>query len=179
MQYLKDTGFIIKRTNVSEADKYITLFTRNNGKVQLLAKGIRKPSSKRSGNLELLNHISFQAVGKNSNAMFVLTEVQLLNNHTSLKHTLEHMRSLFLMCELLSVLCPYGEKHEDIFILLTDSLKQLQDGSHIALQSFQVKLLVSLGYWDPARSFIDSDDIASFAESVMQRKINSTTFFKT
>lgn len=179
MHYIKDTGYIIKRLDFKEADKIITILTQHNGKVDVLAKGVRKKESKRAAHIELLNKISFQAVSKNQNSRPVLTEVQIEATHTDLKKTLEHLRVLFLMCELISVLCPYREHQEEIFHLLTDTLSKMQKESQgVFLQSFQVKLLTSLGYWDPARSFIDTDDINSFTENVMQKKLRSNTFFR-
>lgn len=179
MQYIHDTGYVIKRTDTKEADKIVTILTHRNGKIDLLAKGVRKKESKRAAHIELLNKISFQAVAKNPNSRAVLTEVKLEESHTSLKNTLENIRVLFLICELLSVLCPYRERQEDIFTLLDGTLNRLQKEQYATvLQSFQVKLLISLGYWDPARVFIDVDDINSFTENIMQKKLKSPSFFR-
>lgn len=179
MYYFKDTGYIIKRTDTKEADKVITIFTKQSGKIDVLAKGVRKKESKRAAHIELLNKISFQAVATNINTRPVLTEVQLEDTHIHLKNNLEHLKILFLMCELLSVLCPYRERQEDVFSLLDGALTRMKDESHVSvMQSFQIKLLTSLGYWDPARAFIDADDINSFTENIMQRKLRSHTFFK-
>lgn len=179
MHYIKDTGYVIKRFNTSEADKIVTILTQHNGKIDVLAKGVRKASSKRAAHIELLNKISFQAVSRGQSTRPVLTEVQIGSTHAGLKSTLEHLKILFLMCELLSVLCPYRERQEEIFHLLDKTLSQMQTDTYkLAVQSFQVKLLVSLGYWDPARVFVDAEDITQFAESVMQKKLHSHTFFK-
>jgi DNA repair protein RecO (recombination protein O) len=180
MYYIKDIGYIIKRTDTKEADKVITILTRKNGKIDVLAKGVRKKESKRAAHVELLNKISFQAVSKGQNSRAVLTEVQLEETHAGLKSTLEYLKVLFLICELVSVLCPYKERQEDIFNLLNTTLSRLQKESYSSvLQSFQVKLLSSLGYWDPVRAFVDEDDINSFTENIMQKKLRSHTFFKT
>lgn len=179
MQYIKDTGYIIKRFDTKEADKILTILTQNNGKIDVLAKGVRKATSKRAAHIELLNKISFQAVSKGQNTRPVLTEVRIEQTHTNLKATLDHLKVLFLMCELLLVLCPYRERQEDIFHLLGKTLSDLQTGSYkFVMQSFQIKLLSSLGYWDPARVFVDSDDITSFTENIMQKKLRSHAFFR-
>lgn len=179
MYYLKDTGYIIRRFNTQEADKYITILTQNNGKIDVLAKGIRKLSSKRAPNLELLNKISFQAVGKGQGSRLVLTEVNLVKTHTGLKSTLEQMKVLFTICELVSVLCPANQRQEDIFRLIDTTLNELTTERYqFAIQSFQIKLLSSLGYWDARHAFVDAADVQNFTESVMERKIRSSEFFK-
>ena len=178
MQYLKDIGFVIRRTNVSEADRYITILTLNNGKIDVLAKGVKRISSRRAGNLELLNKISFQAVAKTQSAKYVLTEVELVSSHTDLKHTLSNMRSLFAMCELLITLCPHHQKQTDAFHILENALKNMQNGTLEMLETFQVQLLTALGYWDPERVFVSTQDINNFTENIMERKIKSHEFFR-
>lgn len=179
MYYIKDTGYVIKRSNTQEADKYVTILTQNNGKIDVLAKGIRKLASKRAPQLELLNKISFQAIAKNPTARFVLTEVKLIKNYTALKTSLDQMRVLFTICELVSVLCPHGERQEKIFSLIDKTLDNLitQEYSFV-IQSFQINLLSALGYWDARHTFIDAADVQNFTESIMERKIKSSEFFK-
>lgn len=179
MHYIKDTGYIIKRTNTSEADRYITILTQNNGKIDVLAKGVRKLSSKRAAQLELLNKISFQAVGKNQNGRMILADTRLIESHTRLKNTLESMKMLFTICELIAVLCPAYQKQEDVFSLVDKTLEGMGGASYgFAMQSFQVKLLSLLGYWDAAHVFVDADDVTHFTEMVMERKIRSSEFFR-
>lgn len=179
MNYLKDVGYVIKRVNYSEADKYITILTQNNGKIEVLAKGVRKLSSRRAAHLELLNKISFQAVSRTQSTRYVLADVTLLENHTSLKKTLESLKVLFTMCELTSVLCPQYQKQEDVFALLDTTLLRMNDVTHaFALQSFQIKLLSALGYWDARHAFVDADDVTQFTQNVMERKLRSAEYFK-
>ncbi len=179
MYFIKDTGYVVRRFNTQEADKYITILTQNNGKIDVLAKGIRKLSSKRAPQLELLNKISFQAVSKSQNSRLVLTEVSLIKTHTSLKNTLEQLKVLFTICELVSVLCPAYQKQEDIFRLVELTLGDLtSEKSQFAMQSFQIKLLSSLGYWDARHAFVDAADVQNFTESIMERKLKSSEFFR-
>lgn len=179
MQYLKDVGYVLSRKNFSEADRYITILTQNNGKIDVLAKGVRKLSSKRSPQLELLNKISFQAVSKGQTNRYVLADVQLIENHTGLKNTLEQFKILFTICELLSVLCPADQRQEDVFRLLDASLTEMKNGLYsVIMQKFQIKLLGLLGYWDVSMAFVDADDINSFTEKIMERKLRSNEFFR-
>jgi len=49
-------AIIIKKTKLGEADRILTLYTPGLGKIQAVAKGVRRPKSKLSGHLELLTH---------------------------------------------------------------------------------------------------------------------------
>jgi len=47
-------AIIIKKHGVGEADRILTLYTPELGKIQGIAKAVRRPKSKLSGHLELL-----------------------------------------------------------------------------------------------------------------------------
>lgn len=52
MRNRRDRVFVIKSINFSEADKIITVFARERGKFNILAKGVRKLTSKNRGNIQ-------------------------------------------------------------------------------------------------------------------------------
>lgn len=174
MQYLKDIGFIVRRVNVGDADRFITLFTRNNGKVEIMAKGVRKITSKRASSVELLNKISFQAVRSSKN--YILTEVELISPCSHMKKDLVAMQGLFLISELIHVLCPHNQKQTSIFNLLEDTLHVDKFKTDYDLFDFQVKLLAYLGYWDPARTFSGQEDLTEFIEQITERKLRTPAF---
>jgi DNA repair protein RecO (recombination protein O) len=179
MNYLKDTGYVVKRVNYSEADKYITILTQSNGKIEVLAKGVRKLTSRRSPQLELLNKISFQAVSRGQNSRYVLADTRLLTTHATLKEDLDCVKTLFTMCELVSTLCPSYQKQDEAFFLLDKTLSCMKANTHaFDLQGFQVKLLSILGFWDARHPFVDASDITQFTERIMERKIKTTEYFK-
>jgi len=49
------TGIVLSRTNYGEADRIITILTQDNGKIRLVAKGVRKIKSKLAGGIELFS----------------------------------------------------------------------------------------------------------------------------
>lgn len=179
MQYIKDTGYIIKRFNYSEADKFITILTLENGKIDVLAKGVRKATSRRAAHLELLNKISFQAVSKGQSGRYVLADTKLIESHTKLKETLDQLKVLFTICELLSGLCPAGQRQREVFSLLDTTLTGMSKEAYtFVMQSFQIKLLSVLGYWDARHAFVDAEDVNRFTENVMERKLRTSEFFR-
>lgn len=48
-------GIVLTRTNYQEADRILTLLTPNQGKLRVLAKGVRKSKSKMAGGIELFS----------------------------------------------------------------------------------------------------------------------------
>ncbi len=61
MRQIVTTGIILTRTNYGEADRILTILTPDNGKLRLLARGVRKVQSKLAGGIELfsISHITF------------------------------------------------------------------------------------------------------------------------
>ncbi len=176
MQFLKDLGFIVKRTNFGESDRYITIFTKYNGKVEVVAKGVRKLTSRRASSVELLNLVRFQAVRTSKN--HILTEVELISSYETLKNNLPNVQILFLLCELIDKLCPLGQKHDDVFELIKTTLARVKTDQEPAVSDFQKNILSLLGFWDGKKEFHNDEDVRQFIESVIERKLKSKNFFK-
>ena len=66
MNQLVTTGIILGRTDYGEADRILTLLTPDQGKLRLLARGVRRVKSKLAGGIELfsVSHITY-IPGKN------------------------------------------------------------------------------------------------------------------
>lgn len=164
----------MRRINFGESDRYITIFSKTHGKVEVIAKGVRKITSRRGASCELLNLIEFQSVRGAKN--FILTEVKLVDSFEHLKKELSAIKKVFLMCELLDAVMPLGERHADVFDLIERAgAKMLEDSRNMAY--FQAKLLSLLGFWDHAASFKSEDHVERFIEQVIERKLKSASAF--
>ena len=170
MTYLNDTGFVVRRINLGEADRFVTIFTKNNGKVEVLAKGVRKITSKRSSHIELLNLVKFNSIRTSKN--FILTEVALVDSCNESRETLSQCQIVFLVCELIDNLCPFGLVNKELFVLVGNFLKE-NDFSNSTLLKFETELLMALGYWNMERRFKDEREAETFIESIIERKIKS------
>ena len=174
MHFLKDRGFILKRVNFGDSDRYITIFTKNHGKIEVLARGVRKITSRRASSVELLNLIEFQSVRSHKN--YVLTEVKLLNSFENLKEGLAQIKKAFLICELINAILPSNQKHPDVFILILNTLYSIPKEPR-ALPYFQAKLLTLLGFWDQKYAFKNESHLDQYTEQIIERKLKSRNIF--
>lgn len=170
MRYLNDIGFVVKRVNLGEADRFVTLFTKNNGKIEVLAKGVRKINSRRSSHIELLNLINFNSVKTSRN--YILTEVDLVSSFESRKQTLDQCDTLFLLCELINALCPHEQVNREVYALLGRFI-QKGDFSSAAILCWQTNILIELGYWNGEKKFKTEKESRQFIEQLLERKIRS------
>ncbi len=147
-------GIVLKTRNYREADKILTIFSRKEGKLVVLAKGLRRISSKRAGTLDVLNLVRMGLA--DSRAMQVVTETSLLDSFKAVKRNLENLKLGYVIVELLDKLTSFGEENIKIFELAVTSLHnigRLKDGGRrLALTFFEYKLLYLLGY-DPVLDF--------------------------
>lgn len=176
MKYLKDTGFIVKRVNFGESDRFVTIFSRNNGKIEVIAKGVRKITSRRSSHTELLNLVRFQSVKTSKN--YILTEVELVDSFQILKKSLDNIQEVFLICELVNNLCACSEKHSEVFDLICKTIAKIENGEKNVSFDFQKNLLVNLGFWNDEKKFSNEKELRSFIESIIEKKIKTNIFFK-
>ncbi len=175
MQYLKDSGFVVRRVNLRDSDRYITIFTKNHGKIEVLAKGVRKMTSRRASSVELLSLIDFQAV--KSSKTYILTEVKLIDSFDQLKRDLEYIEQVFTMCELIEAIMPIGQSHPEVFDLMNRALcKMLEEKRTMAY--FQAKLLSILGFWDSKASFRNEAHVQEYVEQVIERKLKTPQAFE-
>lgn len=152
MRYFRAEGIIIKRKNYGEADRLITIFTRQFGKLQVKATGVRKITSRRSPHVELLNYTEVALYqGKHYP---ILVEAVTKNLFSDIKNDLTKVGFSYHLCELIDGLCPENEEHESVFQLLKSTLDRLSVASNKVILSPSTKLRVNL-----AKDLIDETKI--------------------
>ena len=169
----KTRGVILKRMNLGEADKLLTLFSPTHGKMVVLAKGIRKIHSRKAPHLELLNDVHiFVTVGK----MSIVTEAETHKTYSYLRTQLQRVAYAYKIVELVDRLCAEGEVHSAIFHLLVAVLSKLNDKQvknfEAVTEKFAVQLLWELGYL-PKENVITGTALTRFLETVMERSLKS------
>lgn len=174
MQFLRDRGFVLKRINFGDSDRYITIFTKNHGKIEVLARGVRRITSRRASSVELLNLIEFQAVRSHKN--YVLTEVKLIDSFHELKKDINNIKKVFLMCELIDVVLPREARHPDVFDLIERAARRIAENEK-NIHYFQAKLLTILGFWDQKFAFKNEAHLDQYTEQIIERKLRSRHLF--
>lgn len=149
MKSLKTTGIVLKRTDFGEADRLLTIFSYDQGKVRALAKGARKPLSKLGGHLEPGSMTVFQLAEGRS--FYVITGAELQYAYADIRTELRKTSIAYYLFEAVDSLTVEQEAHPHIFSLLSDGLvllETVEPGPAEALLSpaFTLKMLAGLGY---------------------------------
>lgn len=172
MRVLQVEGIIIKRRNVGEADRILTVFTQELGKLQIKAVGVRKIASKRSPHVELLNIAQLSLYQGKS--MPLLTEALAKETFATLKSKLTHIGFAYHICELVDGLCPEGQENREVFDLLKKVLTQLESTEELSLvvHDFEVALLQSLGYWS-SQEKLHEINLSYLIEQILEKKLKT------
>ncbi|HEY55081.1 MAG TPA: DNA repair protein RecO [Dehalococcoidia bacterium] len=139
-------AIIIKKTKLGEADRILTLYTPHLGKIQAVAKGVRRPRSKMSGHLELLTH-SLVSLARGRN-LDTITGSQTINSFLPLKSDLELSSYALYAIELVNQFAADDVEDYPVFQLLLETMKNLSQGGdkELLLRYFELHLLNEVGY---------------------------------
>jgi DNA repair protein RecO (recombination protein O) len=170
MRSFKTEGIIIKRKNYGEADRFLTILTPRHGKIKILAKGVRKISSRRSSHIELLN-LSYLSI--HESRMPILTEVEAINHFENLKSDLDKSAYAFYVCELVDGLLAEHQENRQAYDLLRQVLYDLEidPDPRKKIKKFEQDILILLGFWPKERVF--AQDQTAFIEEIMERRIKT------
>ncbi|OGD56433.1 DNA repair protein RecO [Candidatus Beckwithbacteria bacterium RIFCSPLOWO2_02_FULL_47_23] len=167
----KTEAIVLKRTNFGEADRLVTVFSKHRGKLTLLAKGIRRLTSRKKGHLELFNRVKLQiANGKN---LDIITEAETINSFPQLRVNLNRVRIAYLLLELVDKLTAENQEHEAVYALLCATLAQLNSdtASNSLIVDFEARLLTFLGFGLPARP--DRASLEAHILAITEKPLNS------
>jgi len=174
----KTEGLVLKRTNFAEADKIITFFTKDRGKIVCLAKGIRRMTSRKRGSLEIFNRVSFSAVS--GKGLDLVTEAEILDSYSSLRKDLKKVAAVYEIAEILDRLTPENTEQEEVYDLLAISLENISQSVPEKLKNlindFGVELLKLLGFWPKDKNFPSSFSVSSYVEKIIERDLKSRRF---
>ncbi len=166
-------GIILKRTNIRDSDKILTLFTRDRGKIALLAKSIRKSTSRRTGTLELFNRIQGYAVpGKNQ--LEILTEVQLIDSYSHWRPHLGRITMAYQLCEAIDKLTADNQPHPSLYTTLLKymgSIGFLGEDWQRQTNTWLLDIIQELGFWPAGKVFTGS--IIDYIEDISNSRLYS------
>ena len=147
MQSVKAAGIILKRRDFGEADRILTVFSQKMGKISVLAKGVRKITSRRAGNVELLNRVlMYLHKGKN---FWILTEAVSIDTYQKLKEDLTLSTYAYHIIELVDKLTAENQENFILYDHLINLLERLsKNPRQILIRAFEVKILSNLGFAD-------------------------------
>jgi DNA repair protein RecO (recombination protein O) len=136
-------GIIIKKEDRGEADQFLTIYTKDFGKLEIAGKGIRKITSKlRSGaDIFYLSEIEFIQ----GRAYKTLTDAILLEKFRNLRKDLKRLALTYLVSDVLDVLIKGQEPDEKNWQLIGEVFKKLDN---LQFKIYNIQLIYHYFIWN-------------------------------
>jgi DNA repair protein RecO (recombination protein O) len=139
-------AIVLKRYAFEEADRILTLFTPEHGKLRVIAKGVRKITSRKSGHVELFTYANLLiARGRN---LDIVTQAETINPFRELREDLSRITYAYYVGELVDRFTQDADENRPLFDLLLSTLDALgtTDDLRRVTRFFELRLLDTVGY---------------------------------
>jgi DNA repair protein RecO (recombination protein O) len=144
---LRAEGIVLRHSDWGEADRLLTLYTREHGKVRAIAKGARKINSRKAGHLEPFTRVKLQlARGRD---LLIVTQVETIDPYLPLREDLTRMGQASYAIELLDRFVPNEEiAVPSLYRLVTETLARLavEADAWLPIRYYEMRLLDFLGF---------------------------------
>lgn len=140
-------GIVLRHADWGEADRLVTLLTRERGKLRTVAKGARKIKSRKAGHLEPFTHVALQlARGRD---LPIITQAETLDAYLPLRDDLLRTGYAAYTLELVDRFT-YEDDTEatGLYRLLADTLGRIavEADPWLAVRFYEMRLLEFLGF---------------------------------
>ncbi|QQS38578.1 DNA repair protein RecO [Candidatus Woesebacteria bacterium] len=164
-------AIVLSRKNYGEADRIITLFTKDYGKITLIAKGVRRPKSRKRGSLEVFGIVKFSAVrGKN---WHIMTEAVIVDDLKKVRIDIRRVTVAYFIVETIHKLTKDEEAHKDAYKITRYYLNKLKISTSLKKlrHAFIREIIISFGYWPRSKTLNNYDTIL---EEITEREMTTS-----
>ena len=152
MSLYRDEGVVLRAQKLGEADRIVSLLTRDHGRVRAVAKGVRRTTSRIGARLEPFGHVDVQFYS--GRTLDGVSQVETLTSYgASLVRDYARWTAGQAMLETAERLTPEeGQPAVQQYLLLVGGLRALVAGEHdpgLVLDAYLVRSLAVAG-WAPS-----------------------------
>jgi DNA repair protein RecO (recombination protein O) len=143
---LKVDAVVLRHSDWGEADRLLTLYSREQGKLRAIAKGVRKIQSRKAGHLEPFTRTTIMlAKGQD---LWIVTQAEAANLYQPIREDLQKMAQAAYVVELLDRFTYEEGQNWQLYKLLTETLERLSSSNDdfIPVKYYEMRLLELLGY---------------------------------
>lgn len=142
----KAEGVVLRTRDLGEADKILTLYTRENGKIHAVARGCRRARSRLLAVSQVFAHSRFLLF--EGRGLHNVSQGELINSFRPLREDLERVAYASYAAELVDAFVAENEPSEPLFRLVLEGFTLVAGTGDLDLSMrwFELKLMERLGY---------------------------------
>lgn len=145
---LRSEAVVLRSLRYGEADRILHLYTPMRGRIGAIAKGVRRTRSRFGGRLEPFSHVDLQ-LHEGRSDLLTVTGADTIHAHARLRDDAGALDAAARSCDAVARMFDSGEAHPEVFHLLCNELRLLEDEPGMATLAnqlaFRLKLLVAAG----------------------------------
>jgi DNA repair protein RecO (recombination protein O) len=146
---LRTEAIVLRSLRYGEADRILHLYTPMRGRVSAIAKGVRRTRSRFGGRLEPFSLVDLQ-LHEGRSDLLTVTGADTIRSHAHLRDAAAALDAAGRACDAVARLFESGDPHPEVFHLLGNELRLLEDEPAMATLAnqlaFRLKLLVAAGF---------------------------------
>ena len=123
MIFLRGKGIIIAKKDIEEADRYITIFMEDYGKVSTVIKGIRKSKKRDKTAVDILSLTDFQFYKKNDS--LIISNFSTVKDYIGIKSDIDKINIAFYIFSILNQILVENGRNRKIYEVLEKTLDYL------------------------------------------------------
>lgn len=146
MRTYSASAIVLKRIDLGEKDRILTLFTRELGKLSAVSKGCRRPDSKLCGASEPFSYARvFLSSGRD---LDVLTQADIKESFPNLRSEISRVAHGIYLLELVNAFIDQRQPNPDMFDTLLSAMYVLESGTdpEVTARYLEIQMLLLLGY---------------------------------
>lgn len=145
--YFCDKGIVLRHRDISEYDRIVTIYTEENGRLEAIFKGVRKPKAKLRCFSEVMCHSDFRFYLSKYRTMPLCIGAGILNSYASLRNDLKKIICFRFVADIVIFLTPIGQKSYEKYRLILSSLNYLENAEKISKWFIVVFIMNFLEYF--------------------------------
>ncbi len=137
---------MIRHGNFGEADRLLTIMTPEWGKLRVMAKGVRKITSRKAGHVELFTRVKLLLA--RGRTFDIVSQAEMIDPYRPLREDLLRGSTAHYLSELIDAFAQEGSEDHALYELLVEGLSWVADSPDPALAAryFEMRLLTITGY---------------------------------
>lgn len=142
----KTEAIVLKHADIGEADRLLTLYTPNAGKIRAVARGARRTKSRLGGHVEPLMRCSM--VVSRGRTFEIISQAEILESFLPIRRNLLRTAQALYFLELTDAFTAEHAENYPVYRLLLESLRLLERSSvrDILSRYFEIQIVSQTGY---------------------------------
>ncbi|BBB47347.1 DNA repair protein RecO [Pelolinea submarina] len=142
----KVEAVVIAHKEYGEADRFVRIFTLQYGKLNTLAKGVRKMQSRKAAHLEPFTHAAL--VLAHGQTFWIITQAETVSAFPAIREDLDKTTDASYIMELVDKISTEGQAEPALFRLALESLKRINDNNdtYNIMRYFELRFLDIAGF---------------------------------